>query len=256
MAIENFSPVRARRQSSDEDSARISRLREGARSAATFSHKLALLDIEAQHRLAWHRSHFNPNQPRVPAGHPDGGQWTRQGGGRGIQLAALDKSILGALFMAALHAAMLTIEAYRSKNGLRDLFDKRIGTVAWTKFNGKDIFGSNSRSPTYKRIDSKEAERVRDILIQNYPDVMKRDTIGEKPNDAVFHAEANVLLRAARENGGTLAGQTLEVFVDSGMCDSCTKVLPYIGLELGNPSVTFIDPAGRRLTMRDGVWVK
>jgi hypothetical protein len=105
-------------------------------------------------------------------------------------------------------------------------------------------------------IDSKEAEKVRDILLQKYPDVMKRDNIGEKPNDALFHAEANVLLRAARENGGTLAGQTLEVFADRGMCDSCGKVLPYIGLELGNPSVTFIDPAGRRLTMRNGVWVK
>jgi hypothetical protein len=42
-----------------------------------------LLDIEAKHRTAWHRSHFNPNQPRVPAGNPDGGQWTSAGGGGG-----------------------------------------------------------------------------------------------------------------------------------------------------------------------------
>jgi hypothetical protein len=26
---------------------------------------------------------YDPNQPRVPAGHPDGGQWTRKGVGRG-----------------------------------------------------------------------------------------------------------------------------------------------------------------------------
>jgi hypothetical protein len=26
------------------------------------------------------KSNFNPNQPRVPAGNPDGGQWTRVGG--------------------------------------------------------------------------------------------------------------------------------------------------------------------------------
>ena len=48
-------------------------------SAAALAHKLVLIDIEARHRLAWHRSHFNPDQPRVPAGHPDGGQWTNEG---------------------------------------------------------------------------------------------------------------------------------------------------------------------------------
>jgi hypothetical protein len=26
--------------------------------------------------LAIHNHHYDPNQPRVPAGHPDGGQWT------------------------------------------------------------------------------------------------------------------------------------------------------------------------------------
>jgi len=26
---------------------------------------------------------FDPNQPRVPAGNPDGGQWTDGGGGSG-----------------------------------------------------------------------------------------------------------------------------------------------------------------------------
>lgn len=33
-------------------------------------------------RKALHPSHFDPSQPRVPAGNPDGGQWTR-GGGQG-----------------------------------------------------------------------------------------------------------------------------------------------------------------------------
>jgi hypothetical protein len=64
------------------EQARIERLLRGARDAALFSHKLALLDAEAKHRLALYHSHFNPNQPRVPAGHPDGGQWTSEGGGR------------------------------------------------------------------------------------------------------------------------------------------------------------------------------
>jgi hypothetical protein len=59
--------------------ARLERLLHGARDAALLGHRLALLDIEAKHRLAWYHSHFNPNQPRVPAGHADGGQWTRAG---------------------------------------------------------------------------------------------------------------------------------------------------------------------------------
>jgi hypothetical protein len=58
---------------------RLERLLRGAQDAAMLRHRLALLDIEAQHRLAWHRSHFDPNQPRVPAGHSEGGQWTRTG---------------------------------------------------------------------------------------------------------------------------------------------------------------------------------
>src|SRR5713101_5469915 len=54
-----------------------------AHNAAALRHKLALIDIEGEHRLALYRSHFNPNQPRVPAGHPDGGQWTREGAAAG-----------------------------------------------------------------------------------------------------------------------------------------------------------------------------
>jgi hypothetical protein len=57
----------------------LHRLLLDAHNAAMFRHKLALIDIEGQHRLALYRSHFDPNQPRVPAGHPDGGQWTREG---------------------------------------------------------------------------------------------------------------------------------------------------------------------------------
>lgn len=32
---------------------------------------------------------YDPNQPRVPEGHPDGGQWTRGAGGRGTTPHAL-----------------------------------------------------------------------------------------------------------------------------------------------------------------------
>jgi hypothetical protein len=30
-----------------------------------------------------YKANFNPDQPRVPAGNPDGGQWTSDGGGNG-----------------------------------------------------------------------------------------------------------------------------------------------------------------------------
>ena len=56
-------------------SERLLRHAEGAlRFARTFNHLNAL-----RHTLSRH-SHYDPNQPRVPAGHPDGGQWTRVGG--------------------------------------------------------------------------------------------------------------------------------------------------------------------------------
>lgn len=34
----------------------------------------------ARHLVALGKAGFNPAQPRVPAGHPEGGQWTREGG--------------------------------------------------------------------------------------------------------------------------------------------------------------------------------
>src|SRR5215472_9948490 len=63
----------------DPSGTRLQRLMRGASSAATLAHQLRMLDVEAAHRLALHRSHFNSDQPRVPAGRPEGGQWTRDG---------------------------------------------------------------------------------------------------------------------------------------------------------------------------------
>src|SRR4030081_3844121 len=114
---------------------------------------------------------------------------------------------------------MLAIEAYRSEHGLWDLFKRKIGTVTWMTLNGKDIFGSNSSSPTYTSIDYAAAVAMRRTILQKYPEIMKIDDIGLMPNNAVFHAEATVLLRAARENGGTLAGLTLDVVSDGRLCN-------------------------------------
>jgi len=43
---------------------------------------------------------------------------------------------------------------------------------------------------------------------------------------------------------------------DREMCRSCVRLLPLIGLELGNPTVTFTSPSGRVRTMRDGSWIR
>jgi hypothetical protein len=61
--------------------------------------------------------------------------------------------------------------------------------------------------------------------------------------------------QSASQNGGTLAQRILTVHVDDKLCNNCEAVLPYVGLELGNPTVTFVDPTGTTRTMRDGAWL-
>lgn len=325
-------------------SERLLRHAEGAlRFARTFNHLNTL-----RHTLSRH-SHYDPNQPRVPAGHPDGGQWTRVGGasasnrevvsdavpdnewipgaqyatnrsGRGprppmefgqalrvavAQARARDalalvreldpnwrptqsawsttpsvegqirayeaeaQQALGRLaelfrsgassnfpgYARELNRAAneVAIEAYRSDRGLFDLFDHRVGHVAVTKIDGKYYFGANSKSTTFTPTDDLAAREMRDVIVRYDPALQRAAERGQRPTDAFFHAETTVLLRAARENGGTLAGRTLEVVVDGRLCPSCEKVLPKVALELGNPTITFTDRTGRRLTVRDGI---
>jgi len=130
------------------------------------------------------------------------------------------------------------------------------GTVAYGEVDGTPFLGVNSRAPGYTDADRNAADQMRDGLLAKYPEVMNTDNIGRMPNDALYHAEATTLLRAAQANGGSLAGRTFEVHVDREMCRSCDLVLPSLGLELGNPTVTFIDAAGRRRTMRNGMWIE
>ena len=155
----------------------------------------------------------------------------------------------------AIEAALAAFEAYRSANRLRDLFGRNIGTLAYTELNGKGIYGVNSTVGTYEASDRAAADKMRDVLIKDFPDYFDKDNIGRAPNNAVYHAETTALLRAARENGGTLKGQELDVHVDSKMCPNCEFILPYVGLELDNPTVTFVGPRGARKTMRDGRWL-
>jgi hypothetical protein len=290
-------------------------------------------------RILSRRSHYDPNQPRVPAGHPDGGQWTRVGGasasnrevvsdavpdnegipgaqyatnrsgrgprppmefGQALRLAVAQARVrdalalvreldpnwrptqsawsrtpeqqaeqalgrLAELFRSGASsyfpgyarelnrvANEVAIEAYRSDRGLFDLFGHRVGYVAVAKIDGKYYFGTNSNSTAYTPADELAAREMRDAIAKYDPKLRTSGERGQMPADAVFHAETTVLLRAARENGGTLAGRTLEVAVDAKLCNNCEEILPKVGLELGNPTVTFTDSKGRRLTIRDG----
>ena len=152
------------------------------------------------------------------------------------------------------------IDAYRTANTMPDLFGRPTwpndrGTVAVTTIDGKVYFGVNSLAPGYSDSDFKSAQAMRDVLVKRYPDELSADNPGRVPNDSFFHAKSTVLLRAARANDGTLAGRDIEIHADREMCStSCEIVLPKIGLELGNPRVTYIDGYGRVKTMQDGKW--
>jgi hypothetical protein len=222
--------------------------------------------------------HYDPNQPRMPAGHPDGGQWMRVLNGRSLDRADGSPSWILASsepprrspggppkggrigWALAILRLFEAIHRYLEGTARPDLFGNDAvsdnAVVAATSLNGELIVGTSSRYHTYTLGDHRAARRMRAILIRNRPDVMKSDNIGHHPNDTLFHAEATVLLRAARANGGTLAGRHLEVAVNGAMCMHCKNVLPHLGLELGNPTVTFTDRDGLRRKMHDGEWVE
>lgn len=107
--------------------------------------------------------------------------------------------------------------------------------------------------------DRRAADTLRDALKEKYPDDFKGDNLGNMPNNALYHSETTVLLRAARQNGGALTGMNLEVYSDRQLCNNCEKILPYVGVELGNPTVTYLyGPKGseKAKTMRDGRWLE
>jgi hypothetical protein len=159
------------------------------------------------------------------------------------RLAASDKPTPGraAMLEIVARAAARVMEAYRSENFLFDLFGNKGGAVAVTTIDDKDIFGSNSTSLTYTNADFRAATELRDKLVEKYPE-LKTDNLGYAPNNALFHAETNVLLRAAEANGGTLAGRSLDIYVDRKLCRNCEEMIPLVGTELGNPTLTYVDP--------------
>lgn len=105
-------------------------------------------EIRLRQLLRESKAGFNPDEPR-----DDHGRWT-DGGSTRVRLAAADKPTFGSAAMTAIfvETAKRTIDAFRSKNGLRDLFGSEVGAVTVTTMNGKDIYGSNSGLPLYKSI--------------------------------------------------------------------------------------------------------
>lgn len=209
------------------------------------------------------RGGYDPNQPRVPAGQSDGGQWTDDDHWADHPLArarfAAARELppigpLGGRIFLVLRRALKIIEALRSENILYNLFGEPTGSISTLEINGERFFGSNSRLPLYTSRDAAEADALRAVMLRKYPELGSSSNVGEKPMDALYHSETNVLLRAARRLGGTLGGRTLEVVTDRHMCPTCEIMLPKVGLELGNPTVTFIGPRGEARTMRDGKW--
>jgi hypothetical protein len=140
--------------------------------------------------------------------------------------------------------------------GNRLAFKSGEGTVAFATLDGRPVFGINSSAPGWTVSDQAAAERMRDQLIAGNPATMNTEHLGRMPNDALFHAEANALLRAAEPYGGSLAGRTIVMSTDRRLCYSCEEVLPSVGSQLGNPTVHIMDGAGALWIMRDGIWIK
>jgi hypothetical protein len=141
-------------------------------------------ELARRRRLA-EQTKYSPDQPRLPAGNPRGGQWTDRSGGSGNsydatpstgavtdarsegdgtrgyddRLVGSDKPTPGRAAMLGIvaRAAERAIEAYRSGNLLVDMFGNKGGAVVVTTIDDRDIFGSNSTSATYTDADFKAA---------------------------------------------------------------------------------------------------
>jgi hypothetical protein len=327
------------------DDAEVERRIVGAIRRAQWHVDAARVELAIKHLdREWRKTGFNPGQPRVPAGNPDGGQWIGVGGGgeglgfddtRILSDAAPDNewkpgaqyasnrpplgqfpgatpaqqarlaaaaaradsairqvqqvdpvwqprvaslsapnSIEGAIghtearalaaearlreLASQPHSGLL--EAYRASNATPNLFgagrwDRERNTVAVATSNGQLFFGTNSNAPTYSGRDRAEASRTVDGMLQQFPKFMNQYNIGGEPNNALYHAEATVLLRMRDSFGGTLAGRTFDVTVDRTLCPICEQLLPRLGMHLGNPRISYYDRAGLHGVMRDNRWL-
>src|SRR5262245_30010205 len=68
------------------------------------------------------RGHYDPNQPRIAAGHSNGGQWTDTGGGGGASMherPQIDHAVLGGASLADIAAGSLPIEHIQARPNQR-----------------------------------------------------------------------------------------------------------------------------------------
>jgi hypothetical protein len=153
------------------------------------------------------------------------------------------------------------IDIYRTINNAPNLFGEPIwpqdkDTVAVGMADDQLFVGVNRWAPGYTAADLARAIDARNDLIQKYPDVMATGNIGAIPNNSLFHAEPNLLIRAAYRFG-SLENRTIEMEVDREICYSCCQVLPKLGLELGNPYVVIVERGtGTRSEMWNGQWLR
>jgi hypothetical protein len=174
-----------------------------------------------------------------------------------LQLAAAERPPRS-LRELPLYLARKAIEAIHRELASRDLFGHHNPddvTVAVAAMDGEAITGTSSRHGDWHPVDHFEARALRATIMRKYPRLARQNS-GQIPLDAFFHAETNLLLRAARKNGRSLAGKSLDVFVDNEACLNCRDILGPVGLELGNPTLTFINSTTGRVmgTVRDGKW--
>ncbi len=201
--------------------------------------------MELRDDLLRRKANFNPSQPRIAAGSEGAGRWTDDAQ---FTLVADKPSFPRRLgrWGAVVEVLRLAVETFSKENLLRNLFGETVPVVAVTSLDDRHVFELNSDisdfSSLYTDKDRALADQFRDSMVVKYPDDMSRGNIGWAPNDALYHAEATVLLRAWEQNDRTLEGKELLVVVNRKMCDtSCPTVLPLLGLELGNPKITFVD---------------
>jgi hypothetical protein len=277
---------------------------------------------KARHLARVVKANFDPNQPRVPRGNPDGGQWTPGGGGGGrvrlaqnippeeerdfedgnpaseAELAAIEVERLElmrrvreidptwnpkeSLFdpnhiegqIAAARGERDEAEARLRELGQspedlaadfrqieRDLFGNELlspdhDVVSVCRVDGLPSIGVNSDAPgsAYTPEDFSRAMGMRTVIRQDEPDIGSPHNLGQMPLNALFHAETTSLLRAAKENGGTLEGKEVDVYVDGEICNNCDSILPHVVRRLGNPTVRFTDRTGYVGTIRNGDW--
>jgi hypothetical protein len=62
-------------------------------------------------------------------------------------------------------------------------------------------------------------------MLEQFPAIMDSRNVAGGPNNALYHAEATILLRMKEALGGTLAGRSFRVTIDRPMCDACQNLL-------------------------------